>query len=266
MQKNARFREQGDSNELNQEVWKKKIEANKRDAERIDHIREYIEQNSNSDEGKMNIDAFWKNFKEIFYEEKDSHRSSKRDRWGDEYRYGSPEMIKGGILGEMAAEKLLQGLNVYFANPENMGPGFEHIDFSQIKISVKKSTVDEDVLEQTDLKLGISYKGLGLSLPVQVKCVFMQDPDSPEARSIMNRPIIFDQHNTREYEPNGKAINRFYKKYGKWGGAFITILRGCDNREINNYGVPSKNICLPFYEAAKWDIYDFLMEKIKQQS
>lgn len=270
MQEIEGFREQGDSNEQALKIKKEIIQANKRDSERIGHIIEYIKQSRTSTEGVSNINAFWANFKTIFYEEAYNrtrrNKTGKQDRWKEGHRYSSPEMIKNGILGEMAAGDLLRGLNVYFTDPENEEPGFENIDFSQVKIRVEESTVEEDVLERTDLKLKISYKGMEFVLPVQVKCAYMQNSDSQKARFLKNTPFILDRHNIETDEPYGDEINKFYKRHGEWGGAFITILHGCDERKVGNDGFPNGEICLPFYEAAKWDIYDFLMKKIKQQS
>jgi|GEM_PF-3806626 hypothetical protein len=268
-QRDSGFRNQAEY-ETNRELQETIIEINKRDAQRINAIIEYIRHNRTSTEGLKNINTFWKNFKDIFYEEKYERnrrsRSEKQKSGREGCRYDSPEKIKNGILGEIAARDLLEGLEDYFTDPENNEPGYEGIDFSRIKISAENSTIEEDVLEQTDLKLHISYKDMDFALPVQVKCAFLENSDSYKAKFMEDAPFILSRHNIGTYEPYGEEIRKFYKKYGDWGGAFMLIMHGCDKREIGNDGFPSHEMRLRFYEATKREIYDFLIYQLSQKS
>lgn len=257
--------------ELNRIHKEKILEINKRDAQRIKDIVAYIRNNRTSTGGIKNINVFWNNFKDIFDEEiktrtgKNGPRRQERRLWG--CKYHSAERIQDGILGEIAARDLLEGLEDYFSDPENEERGYERIDFTKIRISVEDTTMEEDVIDRTDLKLNIVYEDMEFVLPVQVKCSYIKESqaDSSGAKFMEDMPFILARHGIGTYEPYGEDIGEFFRKHKDWGGLFMPVMHGCKGRKIGNDGFPNQEIRLPFNEAAKREIYDFLIYQISQR-
>jgi len=228
---------------------------NLRDSRRIDRIRSFIVANRNNPE---KIKAFWSDFKTVFYDEKGARKR------GCEYQ--TPTRIKWGILGELAAAELLKGEEDYLQDPEfseDDSQRFRDIDFSRIRISVEEATPEEDVLQQTDLKLHISYEDKEFILPVQVKCKYLESMDSEMGDFIAENACILSRHGIDFDAPYGEDINRFFSKYPK--GVFMVIPRGCDGYDIGEDGFPSNKLRLLINEQIKIEIYSLLRDNLSEE-
>lgn len=247
--------------ELETEYFKKIIEMNRRDAQRIKEIVEYIKFNRASNEGSKKIKNFWKKFEDIFNEKTEVRSNGyekKENKRNKHCKYGTPARIKSGILGELAADELLGGLKDFFLDPKNIDEDFEGIDFSAIGIEVRDSTPEEDALLQTDLKLKISYMERAFDLPVQVKCKYLHNNNFEFAEK---KICLFSRHGIDPQDPyEGKNIKRFFKKFGK--GAFLVLPYDNEKLKIDDYGFPSNRLKQMFYEKAAKEIYLFLKNNL----
>jgi hypothetical protein len=232
------------------------IEMNMRDAKRIGRIKDYIRSNRDSAQGLKNIGDFWSQFKTIFYDER-----YKRNK---QCRYCSPTILKSGILGELAAEDLLRGVEDYFQDEENKDERDDDIDFADIQIEVSDASPQEDVLQQTDLRLLLRYRGEEYSLPVQVKCKYIESMNSFEGDFITENACIFSQNGTTEFGPYGKEIRKFFKN-NPGGGAFMVIPYGSDGYGFGEDGFASNKLRLLVYELLKKEIHAFLTNTLARE-
>lgn len=91
------------------------------------------------------IDTFWMKFDNMFAERKKNTDSR--------LNLNDAEGIRSGILGEVCAEKLLWKMNRQSDLYERLGVGLEDLQFS-----VEEATTQQDVYQQTDMILNITYK------------------------------------------------------------------------------------------------------------
>lgn len=241
-------------NEKRAEAMRDLVEMNLRDSRRIDRIMSFIQANRSNPE---KVKAFWADFNSVFREESGARK------WRCEYQ--SPNRIKWGILGELAAMELLKGAEDYFQDPEFSADDslrFRGIDFSKISIDVENATPEEDVLQQTDLKIHISYEDKEFTLPVQVKCKYLENMDSEMGNFISENACILSRHGISREAPYGKDIERFFSKYPK--GVFMVIPRGCDGYDIAVDGFPTNKLRLLVCEQIKIEIYDLLRGNLSQ--
>ncbi len=247
-------RQQGTITEKRAEAMKDLVEMNLRDSRRLDRIKNFILANRGDAE---KIKAFWSDFDSVFRQERGARK------WRCEYQ--TPTRIKWGVLGELAAAELLNNMEAYFHDPRYASDDrlrFRGIDFSKIRIRVENATPEEDVLQQTDLKLHISYEGKEFTLPVQVKCKYLESMDSEMGDFINENACILSRHGISREAPYGEDINRFFRKYPK--GVFMVIPRGCESYEIDENGFPSDKLCLLICEQMKIETYDLLRDNLSQ--
>jgi hypothetical protein len=188
-----------------------------------------------------------------------------REQKGNYCVYSDSRSIESGVLGELAGKELLQGIEDFLSDPEN-SPAEERIqeiDPLQLKITVEDATVEEDIFEQTDLRLHIEYDGLAFDLPVQIKCkqlYYAEEEDMDFMRYNLchfGRPEPELTDTRKEYMSRILAqMDKFYDKHAE--GIFMVIPRGCGGMEIGRDGFTNNELKLFAYPLIQKEICRFL--------
>lgn len=158
-------------------------------------------------------------------------------------------------MGEVCAEKLLWKMNRQSDLYERLEVGLEDLRFS-----VEEATTEQDVYQQTDMILNVTYKEKTYKLPVQVKSSYLPNATRAGQDFLKNNICSFNEpfvkidrgKERRDIEPEAQdrlnlKRNKFFS-YHKHSGVFIIVPYGFEELEVSLDGTPSPKLEKLFYD------------------
>lgn len=220
------------------------VKRNLADSKWMSEVKGFIKRNQGN---PRIIDTFWMKFDNMFTERKKNTDSR--------LNLNDAEGIRSGILGEVCAEKLLWKMNRQSDLYEKLEVGLEDLRFS-----VEEATTEQDVLQQTDMILNVTYKEKTYKLPVQVKSSYLPNATHAGQDFLKNNICSFSQpfvkidrdKERRDIKPEAQdRLNlkrmKFFS-YHKHGGIFIIVPYGLEELEVSLDGTPSPKLEKLFYD------------------
>lgn len=222
------------------------IRENIKDAQCMEDVKDFIKKNENNPE---EIKLYWLNFAKLM--------DKRREEGECTDSFYNSNRLKNGILGEVAAERLLLGFRDFVKQSDKIiaNPGLGLINFS-----IEKSTSKQDALEQADFFAVFVYEDKQFRIPVQVKNLFSPKL-RPEDKEIVQRyPCSFSMVGSgREDSRLWQQMRKFHINHRP--GLFIALSRDENEFEVSDMGFASEKLKEFFYKKLEDEMLVFMKRR-----